>query len=395
MKRWLAALLALLLMHSCALAQGERPIALYELPDGAQVRFLSEAGEFFPPEGMDAMYELMNDASWLGNVYLIQMAGGYAMASVSCREVANPLTAEELLSLWPRIAADLSFRVEAVDSSPECAAVERCFGMEMLHIRTPLTLRGGLCVEAEGFAFCRDNEITEIWAVAPPEDALGASMQVRIQNDREDLAFFIQSLEFPESTDQLVEGEPYESPDGAYRLMIPAGASVLTADSTQEEISAVREQYVSRNSEGAAHVFDTLMEDLSQTGASLIFTQDMQGVVELSANRSDSLSGVTTADLGSLNAAILDQLQTDYEIALCMESGDFITIDGRDHAFMDFWVRHEDMNLQLDLMACVCEEGWLYEADVFVSEGDQALRALLHACIAQTLQYTPPVNGLD
>lgn len=177
--------------------------------------------------------------------------------------------------------------------------------------------------------------------------------------------------------------------------MIPTGASVLTAGSTQEEISAVREQYVSRNSEGAAHVFDTLMEDLSQTGASLIFTQDMQGVVELSANRSDSLSGVTTADLVSLNAAILDQLRTDYELALCMESGDFITIDGRDHAFMDFWVRHEEMNLQLDLMACVCEEGWLYEADVFVSEGDQALRALLHACIAQTLQYTPPVNGLD
>lgn len=396
MKRWLAALIALLLIHTCALAQ-DRPIALYELPDGAQVRFLSEAGDLVIPEGMEALYTLMNNATWEGNVYLIRMKNGYGMASVSCREMDRSLTAEELLELWPRIMASIAREAQAVDEEGVYASAEECFGHPMLHVRVPMTLYGGLRVDAEGFAFMRGNEITEVWSAIPQEETFAEDQpeHALLQSDREDLSFFVQSLDFPDGTEWIVDGRPYEAGDGSYRLMIPADAVVLTVKTPTDEVAAVRERFIELNPEGASSVFDAMMSNMYQTGATFIFTEDMQGAMELFSAREEGLKGATPEGLSRLAPIIEDSLKERYELAVCMDPDARTIIDSREHALMGYWLRQGDMDVQLDLMVCVHEDNWMYEVDVFSAEGNQEVRALLHAYVAQTLQYTPPVNGLE
>lgn len=396
MKKWLAALLALLLVYSCALAQ-DRPIALYELPEGAEVRFLSEAGDLVIPEGMETLYAMMNNAAWVGNVYLIRMPNGYGIASVSCRETTRNLSAQELLELWPRIAAEIALEAEWVDASAECAKAETCFEKEMLHIETSITLKGGLQTDAEGFAFCRDGEMTEIWAVLPKADAFPADDPVRalIESDREAMDFFVNSLAFPDSLEDVMGGRPYEAENGSYRLLIPADAEVITVKTSQDDIARVRERFIELNPEGADRAFDAMMANMYQTGADFIFTEDMKGVMEIYAGDAGELKGAKPENLSRMAPIIEKSLKERYDLAVCMEPDAKTVVNDREHALMGYWLRQGEMDLQLDLMVCVHEAGWMYEVDVFAAEGDQDVRALLHAYVMQTMQYTPPENALE
>lgn len=397
MKRVLALLLAFALLSACAAAAADAPIATYVLPDGAEVFYLSDAGSMAVPQGLEGMYALMTNAAQRGDTYLIRMANGRALASVSCVPLYASVTPQEMLALWPQIQRSMEEEGAVLDSEACIASMEPLYGgIKMLHIQARLAVEG-VWLQAEGYAFCREREMTELWAVYPESelysgDASGADELAR---DRDDLAFFMESLSFPESWDEPAAGVPYTDRDGRFSMVIPQDAVALDEHSTETEISDVRSRYIAANPEGAERSFDFLLQGMMETRAVLIFTGDMQGVIDVCCTQSEHFRDATPAQLSALSPAIEEMMAGQFELAYCLIDDERVYVDGREHAALNYWLRNGEHDLMMDLLVCVLEDAWLCETDICVSEGDQTLRELLHAYVQQSLTYTPPQNALN
>lgn len=396
MRRLVAVLLALLMISSCAFAAQDAPIASYGLPEGAEVFYLTQASEMPVPEGLEGMYALMGRAAQRGDVYLIRMGAGRALASVSCTPVYGDVTAQDLLALWPQIAQGIEAEGAEVDEAASEAVVEVMDDRDMLHVTTRIGV-DGLWLEAEAIAFCRNQEVTECWAVCP-ESGLYAGDSTEaseLSRDRRDLKLFMDSLSFPESWQDMSMGVSYEDRDGRFLLAIPEDAVVINVHSTPEEVSAARERYVQCNPEGAAHAFDCFMQDVYEERTVLIFTADMQGVIQIFASQEETFRGAAPEKLSTLAQPILNLLNEKFDFAACLADNERVEISCTEHALLGYWIRSGELDLMLDIMASVIEDDWLYEVDIYAAEGNQNMRTVLHSFVRQTMIYTPPQNGLS
>ena len=396
MRHILACLLALGLLFSCAVAQEGGTIASYVMPEGAQLFYLPMGEAPEAVEGLEPMYELMMDATLAGNVYLLQMPGGHALASVSCIPVKRGFTAQELLDLWPQIAQEISLDVVWVDGSEACAAVETLRGIEKLRIRTEIVVgeeSAPIRLSAEALAFCQDQAITEIWLVHPLEEGFAGDQEM-LKADVQALEEFKSSLTFPGGDVQLLSGVPYQDQQGRFEMIMPADGVVIDASTADEAIEETRSRFVQANPEGAERIFERLLGYVYETDSVLIFTGDMQGVIEVSATRMEELSGMKPDQLSMMAEAIEESMAQEYDLAVLMTVGERMWISNQEHALLGYWLRAGETDMQLDLMICVCD-GWLYEVDVYAAEGDQEVRGTLHAYASQSMVYTPPVNALE
>lgn len=388
--RLLAALGALWMFSACALAE-EAPIASYEMPEGGRMCHVLEAQTLEAPSGLEALYEAMRQVSPSGDVYLVQMPHGRALASVSCQRARRDFTAEELLALWPQIAQNLGESALTVAGDETCARVEQMYGYPMLHIQVGLLLDGDLGVEAEGFAFCRDGELREVWAVRPSPDlyAPQSAEAEELAADAESLAWFLQRLSFPLEASE----ERYTYQTGLFSMTLPEDAVVLAPDATEEERSRVRQTYEAANAAGASTLFDGFEEDQRENGAWYVFTPDMRGAASITALPNGGLALDRDALL-SLAQVIRAALEEEYGLALCLDDAGAETISGLEHAALTYWVRAGEMNVLLDVLACETD-GWLYEVDVYAADGDPEAHDTLWDWLMPTLAYHPPMNALE
>ena len=383
--RKLLALAACLMMILCMTAAlGEGSIATYELPPGAEVRYISEASDFAVPEGLEPMYALMQNASPYGDIYLVRMKNGQALVSVGCSITANPRTAEELHARWGQIAQKIALETDSVNMDPSCAAVEHLYGFDMLHIRTDMTA-GGVKLEAEAFAFCRGQEIIEVWAVHPASGEGGPSAQ--LQSDLDDLAYFLQSLNFSGNPPPTFEGDYYTAPDGRFRIGIPEGGAVITSQTSAEEAADVRSRFAAANEDGADHAFDQLMQDVIEQDCLLLLTADMKGAVQVYCKQDPDFAGVTSEQLLYLGEPVQTSLQERFGHALLLAAQKDVRLAGQNHSLLGYWVRSGECNFQLDVAACVIGEDWLCEVDILTVDADTDVRAELHTLVGLTLQY--------
>lgn len=402
MRRLAAAVLALLILCSSALAAQDAPIASYGLPQGAEVFYLLEAAGLQAPAGLEAMYGLMRSSSAMtGDVYLIRMKNGRALASVSCVPVHQQLTAQQLADLWPRIAQSIELEGAAVDHQSASVQVETLYGgHEMLHIQVRLGLQdegGTLWLDAEGYAFCRGEEVTECWAVCPQNDTYPGDCDeaAELSTDRRDLKLFLDSLSFPESWNETSMGVPFEDRDGRFVMAIPEDAVVIDVHSSAQEVDAARTRYIHANPAGAEQVFDCLMQDVYEERMVLIFTADMQGIIQVFAAQEEHFRGATPENLCKLALPVQQTLNDKFGFAACLANDERVEVSGVEHALLAYWLRCGELDLQLDIMGCVIEDDWLYEVDIYAAEGNQNLRTVLHSFVRQSMCYTPPQNGLS
>lgn len=404
MKRCFAAILcACMLFSLCSFAraqEAEGMLASYVMPDEAQVYYLP-AGEFPEvPEGMEAMYALMDPFTFNGDLYLMTMKNSQVLLSVSGMFALRDMTAEEMQAQWPRMAADMRIESGAlsVNADPACAQVEELGGVNVLHVTTQIHLDtdGVSALIAEGYAFCDGGAVTELWALYPdPEDPVHADRAEAIAADLADLNAMLETLTFPSGDSQMLQAVPYEDAKGRFAMAVPVWSMALTAESTDEDRQTVRKAFVENNPEGADRVFDRFMRQLDEVDSVLIFTKDMQGVIKVTATPEQCLAGVEAEGLASMAPTFETTLAKDFDLAVCMESDQYATISQLEHALMGYWLRMGEMDLQLDLMVCVHPDNWLYEVDIFTAEGNQQVRSELYAFVTQTLVYTPPVNALN
>lgn len=393
--------LALCLLTGGALAQevSSTPIATYDLPAGAEALYLWDSGVWEVPEGLDEMYRLMQTATMYGNVYLVRMANGRALVSVSCMPDDHGRTAQELKEMWPQIAQNIAKEGVSVNADESCAAVEELYGFETLHIQTAIglgELGAAMQLSAEGFAFTRGDEFLEVWAVAPAEGSYAQDDPAaqELMADRADMEAFVQSLQFTGLESMAVEGVAYTDPDGRFALVIPAGCTVLTVHSTQEEIAQARQKYIDTHEAGADGFFDEYMNDVITQRVTVVITEDQQAVVEIFASQEESFRDVTTEQLALLAKPIEESLGGKFDLALCLASDEKTVVGGYEHAWLGYWLRNGEADVQLDALASVLEDAWLYEVDLFTHDGDQEKRALMMLFINQTMQYSPLTNAL-
>lgn len=384
----LAALAVLWLFGACGLAE-DAPIASYEMPAGGQMSHISEAESLLPPAGLEAMYQALCEGDPWSDLYLVRMPHGRALVSVSCQKARCDLTAEELLALWPRIEQNLS--ETALSVAGEEAQVRQMYGYPMLDVQVGLMLEGGLGVDAEGFAFCRDGEIREVWALSPSPDlyAPGSAEAEELAADTESLRWFLERLSFPLEASE----ETYTHRTGLFSVTLPESIVLLAPDASEEERASMRKAYEEANPEGASAVFDSLLKDQRENGAWLVFTPDLRGVASVAAVS----TGGQRLDFDTLlrqAEPIRATLEQTFGLAVCLEDGGSETFSGLEHAWLSYWVRCEQMNVLLDVFACETD-AWLYEVDLYAADGDLDARDMLWSFLSSGLSYHPPVNALE
>jgi len=400
MKRFFAALLALCLLCGSALAEGvsSAPIATYTLPRGAEAVHLWESGVWDIPEGLEEMYRLMQTAELYGDVYLVRMPYGRAMVSVSCMRPDNLRTAEELKALWPQIAQGIAQEGVSVNADESCATVETLYGFEALHIQTTIGLGEpgtGVQLDAEGMAFMRGEELLEVWAVAPVEGSYtDAQTAEELAADRTDMGAFMQSLSFTDLESMAVKGVPYMDPDGRFALVLPTGCTVITRSSTQEEVNKARQNYLDAHGEGAETFFDEYMTDVTEQHVTLVISEDHQLVAQFFASQEENFRDITADQLAQLAQPIQQTLSEKFDAALLLSAEEQSIISGKRHAWLGYWLRAGEMDVQLDVLAAVLDNAWLYEVDLYTHGNDQQQRSLWYTLITQTMQYTPLTNAL-
>ena len=400
MKRFFAALLALCLLCGSALAEGvsSAPIATYTLPRGAEAVHLWESGVWDIPEGLEEMYRLLQTAELYGDVYLVRMPYGRAMVSVSCMRPDNLRTAEELKALWPQIAQGIAQEGVSVNADESCATVETLYGFEALHIQTTIGLGEpgtGVQLDAEGMAFMRGEELLEVWAVAPVEGSYtDAQTAEELAADRTDMGAFMQSLSFTDLESMAVKGVPYTDPDGRFALVLPTGCTVITRSSTQEEVNKARQNYLDAHGEGAETFFDEYMTDVTEQHVTLVISEDQQLVAQFFASQEENFRDITADQLAQLAQPIQQTLSEKFDAALLLSAEEQSVISGKRHAWLGYWLRAGEMDVQLDVLAAVLDNAWLYEVDLYTHGNDQQQRSLWYTLITQTMQYTPLTNAL-
>ena len=203
------------------------------------------------------------------------------------------------------------------------------------------------------------------------------------------------SLSFANLTSMAVEGVPFSDPDGRFSLVIPAGSTVLTADSAQEEINQARTAYLAANETGADKLFDDCLNNALTENSVVILAQDQQVIIEISALPDAAPGKLTPDQMAELAEPIREMLSESYDAVLLLNTKDRALISGREHSWLTYWLRSGEADAQLDVIAAVLDDNWLYEVDIYTHNGNQAQRMLWHAFITQTLHYTPLQNALD
>lgn len=391
-------LLLVLLCPCAALADGET-FASYRLPAEAKTVIVSDIRTLEAPEGLEAMYSAMGHVSISGDTYIVQMKNGMALASVSWRPLRRQVTLDELLAMKPQIQAALYQDFAYVqEDGAEFEITTSFFGRETLGVYALVGAEKPEEFRIMGTAFPADGVMYEIWIIAPTDESLPG-----LASDMEDMEFFINSVEFSVGTaegasyrlidEQLAAMEVPENQlytDAANRFCagIPLDSQIVTPQSSAEEREAIRQQYLSRNPSGAERVLDSLMEDVDTEGATVVFCNGFQCVVEFFCESVPEMAGMNTADFLSMGDGIAQNLMGDYDLGLCLSANEAATLSGREHSLLRFGIRSDELSQYLTVLACIDEQGLLREIDLLTpaQQGQPAVDALL-SLILQTLQY--------
>lgn len=394
MKKILWLVVALCLFACGALAEESGSIASFVLPEGAETYYLPDNPDIPVPDGLAELYALMRNFSPNSDVYLARMPHGRVLASVSCKAVPTPFTAQQLHALWPEIASRIGKTVQYINADAACAKAETRYGFEALAIETDLAVGTDsmLLLKAHSTAFCRGTDLLEVWAVYPADSVYlyDEAAAAELAADLNDLNAFLASLNFAGEPVAEAAAAPYRAPSGRFAMAVPRDCVILDPTSTQQAAADVRARYIAANPDGADTAFDVYYRDLLNEDATLIFTADMQAVVALYCLSMPEADGLTPDMLCRTAGSTRDGLTKKFGAARCLLDNGRQELSGITHARMGYALSTRDFAQELLLLCCVESGGWLREVDLFFSEAMPGRERLaLVNLVLQTLTYRP------
>lgn len=387
----IAAVLLALMLSLCplaALAEDDGTFATCVMPEGAETIDVYSLSRLEVPQGLETLYAAMSNASNRGDVYITRMKNGLALISLACQPLDQSMTPPDLLDLLPQIQESLTAEFPGMNQDELFSGLQQLFGREVLALQATVPLTGDDTALLMGFAFPRKSDMIEVWAAVPntyaDSDALAS--------DQTDLWNFLGSLAFTTGeeaqTADLMEHETYTDPDGLFSVGLPAGCTVLTANTTPEQLEAARRQFESANPEGASPVFDGFVKDMQDENATVVFSADWQCALEFFTIEEEALSGLTTSSFLGQAEQITQNLTEKYQYAMHLQSGRRF-LSGFEHSQLSYWVRQQDYSFHLDVLATITGEKTLREIDLYTpaSGYDTAQQQALLELAAQTLEY--------
>lgn len=177
MKRIAAIVLAALLVLCAAVGLAEdTQWCYYDAPEGVVLYSLSEFSTDLAPEGLEAMYASMADATDDSYVHIFRMPNGRALVSVATYSDPNHGTVQDLYDNWDALAANLGQDALSFNRDISCVSIEERYGFEALCINTEMVPADapGLTIVMEGTVIFDGIDMMETWAVYPVETSAAA-----------------------------------------------------------------------------------------------------------------------------------------------------------------------------------------------------------------------------
>lgn len=123
------------------------------------------------PNGLEALYAWMKQAGAQSDTWLWTMPNGRALISCSHTELGRTFSAQELKELWPAVASRLMKQTLFIYEADVCAGTVWLYGQEWVKFETFAVLDGKstLPVTLEGYAFCEEGTMVELWLGYPAQ----------------------------------------------------------------------------------------------------------------------------------------------------------------------------------------------------------------------------------
>lgn len=387
-KRLVAMLLLVALLVPCTVLAEDS----FNLPEGAEMVPVNDLYQLDVPEGLESMYGVMGHVSSGGNTYIIRMKNGQVLVSFSQKMLNQDLTLDDLLHMSPQILAALYQDFPYVQEESIEFKINESYGQEALNVYALVGVEKPEEYTIVGWAVPEERLMREVWLIYPEDASLPG-----LESDLEDASAFIiggtadvsySLMDDRLSNLELPQSQRYTDAENRFSVALPLDSQILTSRSTPEERETIRQEYLSLNEAGAERVFDSLMEDIDQEGATVIFCDEYQSVVEFFCQSEPVFAGLNTADFLLMGDGIAQSLMDKYDLALCLSANQAVTLSGREHCLLRFGTRADELSQYMTVMAYVDDEGLLREIDIITSarQGQNGANVLL-ALLAQTLQY--------
>ncbi len=171
-------------------------------PAGVVCAALPLQEKFTAPEGMEALYDWMQQANETSQVWVVRMPKGRVVGSVARSEIGVQLTVEELLGLWPAMVTTLSKTAQYVNDHEDGAKVLQMAGRDWVQVKTTAVLDGVkmLSVDLTGYVNCQDGNMVEIWVAGPTRASYryDDNAAAELQEDQATAEAWLESLRFAE-----------------------------------------------------------------------------------------------------------------------------------------------------------------------------------------------------
>lgn len=420
----LLALFTAVLLFVAPMAHASDHIAYFHQPEGAERYALAEMGNAEVPEGLEVLYELFSEGNPEATVYVFRMPNGRALLSISCLEVNETLSAQELYeqqALLGKSLLDDMGGMMMVAPQFECKEIYGFEGITAPYVLyTPGEPEEQMQLEGQVTAFFRGNDLIEVWSCYPgmANYLFDQEATELLKSDLKSLAEFEASLDFslPEEADEGIpeafanflqekdddDPAPVETQqmprmtvtadDGTFRMDVPLDTVIVHSGSDENTVARARALFA--DVKGGEECFDLWYQDVQSLNCWLLISREHEVAAQVYVNEAGSFKGMTAEDMLMLEQPVLEMMQQQYDSAELSDDSGVGEIAGMEHSMMTYTLDKGDMHLLAFVMAAVDEEN-LYEIDIYsiINENTdpQAMIETVTMMI-ESLEYLPDMG---
>ena len=417
----LLALITAALLFLAPMAHATDHIAYFHQAEGIERYALSEMAGAEVPEGLEVLYGLFSEGNPEATVYVFRMPNGQALLSISCMEMNETMTAQELYEQRELLGKSLMDDMDGMMAvAPRFESTQK-YGFECIAapytLYTPGEPEEQLQLEGRVAVFFRGNDLIEVWTGYPglanylfDQEATGllqsdlkaleefeASLDFSLPQEADDpipdaFASFLQDKDEPAAVEEQVPHMTVTADDGSFRMDVPLDTMIVHAGSDENTVARARALFA--DVKGGEECFDLWYQDVQSLNCWLLISREHRVAAQVYVNEVGSFKGMTAEDMLMLEQPVLEMMQQQYDHAEVSDESCVTEIAGKEHSMMTYSLDKGDMHLLTFVMAAVDEVN-LYEMDVYaVIDEATDTEALIETVtmMLETLEYLPELG---
>lgn len=410
--RLICLFLALLLAWlPCAVAE-EGSMFSYLPLEGVTCVMQGETADLPAPEGLEPLYAFFGRQDPNATVCIFRMPNGRVLASVSCTELAEPVTIDELYALREQIADGLADAMAGELVVQQGFRREEVCGQPAMVLDAVLKGDGSTGYTAKATLFCRGSDLFEIWTAHPSalSYVFAPDADKELKSDLAALEALLDGFDFG---DPYTEGDAQTEPaqpaveqlqlepadtalphmtitadDGTFRIDAPLDTAVIHAGTDADTVARTRALFAERT--GGGECFDEWYKDVAEENCWLLVSREYGLAVQITTDESVGFR-MSSAQLAQLEEPVLEAIQERFDYASVGDETAAIQLDGKDHVWFTYKIGKGGMELLTYVLTAADGTG-MYEMDIYLCcENDKSSDELSEMVILMmnSLDYLP------